>query len=222
MKLFFSAMPRLINLQWFEEISFIYEPFFDTPLGKLTVRQMSILGFFAVLAYGVSTLASDTTGKALLGGTVLVVGLALALQRVKTVPPERSILLMLSMPKPRKPKAASGKEDAEKKTDRLEAESLRIPVEDITSIPRVSVAGFLADPHTGRVLSRRGFQVFIGDEKVSEGVSKPDGSFAVYLKPSGYGQFELKIVPEGFSDAVQTIPVLIEPKGDGRVRRMRG
>ncbi len=151
-------MPRVIRTPWFEELGLLCEPFFDTPLGKLTLRQMLIVIAFGALAWGTASFASDAMLKLFLGGSTFIIGLAPAFQRVKTVTPEKSILLMLSTPKPTKPAPATH-----------EAKALNISAQDIQSIVPVRVVGVLKDPATGKSIQRRGFEVLVEDASYAKG-----------------------------------------------------
>ncbi|MCL4436349.1 MAG: hypothetical protein M1503_03165 [Thaumarchaeota archaeon] len=208
-------MPRVIRTLWFEELSFLREPFFDTPLGKLTFRQMLIIVTFGALAWGATSLAFDAMLKLLLGGSIFIVGLALAFQRVKTVTPEMCILLMLSsststklIPKPKPIPASPATESTSKP---LEAKALNISTQDIQSIVPVKVVGVLKNPATGRAIQRKGFEVLVEGKSYTKGSTDDEGFFTVYFIPESYGSFKVEVKPEGYTQVLETLVVNVQP-----------
>lgn len=203
-------MPRVIQTLWFEELSFLREPFFDTPLGKLTLRQMLIIVIFGTLAWGAASFAGDTMLKLFLGGSIFISGLAFTFQRVKTVTPEMSILLMLSSSTP-KPKTSGAALEAEVTSKLTEAKALNIPAQDIQSIVPVKVVGVLKDPATGRPIQRRGFEVLVEGKSYAKGSTDDEGFFTVYFLPESYGSIKVEVKPEGYTNALETLVVNVQP-----------
>jgi len=110
---------------WFEDIGLLNEPLFDSPFGRFTVRQVAILGIFALIAWIAQSFFQDLAWKV---GTVLFImffGGCLAFSRIKTVPVERSIALAFGIGKPRlrKPKKKRKAEPKPEKEKEREEEA---------------------------------------------------------------------------------------------------
>lgn len=210
-------MPRVIRTLWFEELGFLREPFFDTPIGKLTLRQMLIIIIFGALAWGAASFAGDAMLKLFLGGSIFIVGLALAFQKVKTVTPEMSILLMLSSASssssttPKLRSARAMRDDGEAASKPLDAKALNISAQDIQSIVPVKVVGVLKDPASGKPIQRKGFEVLVEGKSYTKGSTDDEGFFTVYFLPESYGSFKVEVKPEGYTQVLETLVVNVQP-----------
>lgn len=101
-------MVRVIQTLWFESIDVVSQPFIDTPIGYITLRQTAIFGVGAAASVAVFRAIPDGlidvfVKYALSAAPALVSALA-AFRRVKTYPPE-SYLFRLIFPKKRRAKA---------------------------------------------------------------------------------------------------------------------
>lgn len=205
-------MPRVIRTLWFEELGFLREPFFDTPLGKLTLRQMLIVVVFGALAWGAASFAGDDVMlKLFLGGSIFIVGLALAFQRVKTVTPEMSIILLMLSSSTPKPKRNRVTREVEVTSKPLEAKALNISTQDIQSIVPVKVVGVLKDPTSGKPIQRKGFEVLVEGKSYTKGSTDDEGFFTVYFLPESYGSFKVEVKPEGYTHVLETLVVNVQP-----------
>lgn len=102
-------MPRINNsVLWFDDMRFTNEGVFDTPFGRVSVRQLIILGVFALPAWIIFTGLEgvDMMLRVLAAGSIFLFGAILATWRVKTVPPERILLLALGFGR-REPRRAA-------------------------------------------------------------------------------------------------------------------
>jgi hypothetical protein len=208
-------LPRVVRTLWFEDVGLLNEPVFDTPLGRLTIRQTIALMAFALLAWTTTLFFEDLIFKVVVGGAVFLFGAVLFMHRVKTVPPERVVLLALGLGRkcPRKPMEARKAvrkglmgAPAPAKTVRVSAE-LDAPVK---------IVGVLRDPSTGRLLPERSFEVCVDGGPYSAGVTDEQGFFTVFFAPQRYGAYRVEVRPEGYAGPAQTLEVLVQPKGGVR------
>lgn len=110
-------MVRLVQTLWFETISVLSQPFIDTPIGMITVRQAIIVGVGAVLGYAIYRLVPsfiDPFVRIGIGIIPFALCLMTAAKKVKTVPPEQYLLLMLQ-PRARPGSRTKGKSEGENK-----------------------------------------------------------------------------------------------------------
>lgn len=209
----FSERYRTVQTLWFEDVGLLHEPVLDTPVGRLSLRQTFALLIFAVLAYAVTLFFTDIVSKAVVGGAVFVLGAAIFTHRVKTVPPERYILLALGVgrSKPGKPVEKlrrGGKRDriVEPSTT---VKSMRLSTELDTP---VKIVGVLRDPSTGELLAGRGFEFIVDGVRHSSGVTDDQGFFTVFFVPPRFGVYRVEVKPEGFAAASQMFEIHAEPK----------
>lgn len=206
-------MPRVIRTLCFEELSIAYQPLLDTPIGKLSLRQTAVLLIFAVLAFLVaSVVSSDLAIQLIVGGGILVVGVAVFGRKVKTLPPERLLLYMF----------VGSKQARRRKVVREEAAAEKLVAEKPLQIPNavnissdldtpVKLVGVLRDPQSGRPLPVKPYDVLVDGEKVFSGVTDENGFFTIYFTPGRYGVFNVEVRPEK-SVVSQKVPVQVVPK----------
>lgn len=203
---------------WFEDVGFLNEPMLDTPVGRLSIHQTIAVLVFGVLGWFTSFFFQDLVFKVAVGGGVFFAGAFLFTRRVKTVSPERHLLLMLGIGRSSKKRARKG---IRKKGGRGRYAESTVPVKPMVvsaslDMP-VKVVGVLRDPASGKLLPRRGFEINIGGKPHSAGITDEHGFFNVLFVPDHFGLFKVEVKPEGFADVVQQITVNVTPKGVGRI-----
>lgn len=214
-------MPR-INLRtlWFEDISFARQGMIDTPFGRMSARQLAGLGFFALLAwiaFQALSFVGDLVFQLIPAGLVFVAGAILFTWPVKTVPPERIILLALGIG--RKPlKKAPVKRKAERKAPvpREAAPTARVSKAQATVGEPFKIVGVLRDPRLGKPLANCGFEVFADGVSQYKGSTDEQGGFEVVYVPQYAGVLNIEVRPEGVVGAEQKVEVTVRgPSAEG-------
>jgi len=198
-----------VRTLWFEDVGFLHEPILDTPFGRYSVRQMVIILVFAFLSYVASLFFSDLLMKIVAAGSIFTFGAAaFAMRRIKTISPERHILLLLGVGrvKPRRAAAAEGK--AVKKAG---APPVKSVVVSTTLESPVKIVGVLRDPVHKKYLPEKNFDVYIDGRFHYSGVTDEQGFFTVFFVPDRYGPFSIIVKPEGLAEALN-ITVNVKPK----------
>lgn len=219
---------------WFENIGLFNEPLFDSPVGRFTVRQIVILGFFALIAWIVQGFLQDFTLK--IGAVLFVMffGGYLAFSRIKTVPVEKSIALALGIGKPmrkvlkRKAKPKKRKKKKEEKVEEKVEETMKIDMKTgkviVLAKPSrvvnvsasldepVRVATVVRDKVTGEPLANRSFTVYVEDKEHSSGVTDQDGGFVTYITAKRFGRVRVDIFVEGYREPVDSFILNMKPR----------
>lgn len=138
-------MPRVIRTLWFEDVGLLNEPVFDTPLGRLTIRQTTALIAFALLAWMTTLFFEDFIYKVVTAGAVFLFGAVLFIHRVKTVPPERIILLAFGLGRKRSRKPIEARKAVRKGPIKAPASAKTVKVSAELDAP-VKIVGVLRDP----------------------------------------------------------------------------
>jgi len=207
-------LPR--SALWFDDIRFLHEGIFDTPFGRLSIRQMLILGLFGLIAWivfsTVHPMVGDIVVSGISAGAIMMVGVVLASWRIKTVPIERSILLALGIgrkhPKKRKEAPAKKKKAAER------AAKPAPPVKSskmhgVVGEP-MKIVGVLRDPQTGAALAQRGFSVIVDGRLRYRDATDEQGAFEIVYLPEHPGLVRVEIQPDGVA-AAEKIELMIAP-----------
>jgi len=213
-------MPRVVQQTlWFEDVSIVHQPVIDTPLGRLSLRQMAGLGLSALLGYLASLLLADLIFKVAAGAIAFLPGAIIVMQPVRTVAPERYLLLMfgLGVLKPRRAKPGrAGKGKGGVKAEPVKGEVKVMRVSATLEAP-IKIVGVLRDPSTGELLAERGFDFLVDGEYHSSGVTDEEGFFTVFFAPKRYGVYRVEVRPEGYAGSAQEFEVHVEPKGGVKV-----
>ena len=218
-----EGLPR-INLRtlWFEDIGFANQPTIDTPFGRLSVRQLAGLGFFALLAWIVFqafSFLSDVFMKIIPAGAVFLVGAVIFTWRVKTVHPERMILLALGLGKKgrRRPKRPEERTEAGKGAMKAPAKraapTARVMKAQATVGEPFKIVGVLRDPRLGKPLPHRNFEVFADGVSLYKGSTDEQGGFEVVYIPQHPGVVRIEVRPDGIVGAEQGVEVTVRGGG---------
>jgi hypothetical protein len=199
---------------WFEEVSLIHEPLLDTPIGRLTLRQTAALILFALSAWMASLLFTDVIFKLFVGGAVFTLGAVIFTHKVKTVPPERCILLALGIgrARPRKPVKMKKRIEGGGRSTMAPTPLKKMRVSAMLDAP-IKVVGVLKDPSNGKLLPHRGFEFIVDGVRHSSGVTDEQGFFTVFFAPQRFGVYRVEVRPDGYAGATQTFMVQVEAKG---------
>jgi len=219
-------LPR-INLRtlWFEDVGLMNQPLIDTPFGRLTTRQAAGMGLFALLAwltFSALGFVGDIFLRALMAFLVFMAGAVIFMWRVKTVPPERTILLALGIGKRRKgplrPAKGKAPRRAEEKAVVKAPAAVKVSKAQATVGEPFKVVGVLRDPSLGTPLANRSFDVFVDGQLRFKGVTDEDGAFEVVYVPENVGVLRIEVRPEGYVGAGQSIEVTVSGQTMGERR----
>lgn len=209
-------MPR-INLRtlWFEDIGMARQPLIDTPLGRVSFRQLAGLGLFALLAwivYQALGFIGDMVFQLIPAGLVFLAGAVIFTWPVKTVPPERMILLALGLGK--KPVKKGGKrvkvKGVAKKGAPPEAPAaIKVIKAQATVGEPFKVVGVLRDPKFGKPLAKCNFEVFVDGVSKYKSATDEQGYFEAVYVPEYAGVVKIVVKPEGVVGAEQSIEVTV-------------
>jgi hypothetical protein len=208
---------RVVRTLWFEDISFWNEPLFDTPVGRLTIRQTVMIMAFAGLSWFFSTFLADIMFKIAIGSGIFFIGLYLALQKVKTIPPEKYLLAVIFGKGKISVRASKGEirvaeTELPEMPETLRTRNVKFEVPLELETP-VKIVGVLRDPSTGQSLVEKSFTVFIDGERYSAGVTDDQGFFTLYFAPTTYGSHRVEVRPEGYAGTAEIFEVEVKPKG---------
>ncbi len=207
-------MPQVIRSLWFEEISFIHEKFFDTPIGKLTVRQVAIVFVFGVSAWAAFNSIGDDMLKVAVTSLLVILALAFAFQRIKTLTPEQSMMFALFAPK-----TSTGRTKKNTKTPistlpvvagQQGSETFDISVLDtgdnIQDGQIQKLVVLVRDPQTGNPLPNRGCEILVDSESIGRRLTDEEGFLTIPFVPKqGINTIEVK--PEGYAAIVKNVTV---------------
>ena len=211
-------MPEVIRSLWFEEISFIHEKFFDTPVGKLTVRQVAIVFVFGISAWAAFNSIGDDMLKVAVTSLLVILGLAFAFQRIKTLTPEQSMVFALFAPKTGTAGTGRTKKNAKMPLSALPvntgqqqaSETFDISVLDAGDntqdgqIQKLVV--LVRDPQTGNPLPNRGCEILVDSESIGRRLTDEEGFLTIPFVPKqGINTIEVK--PEGYAAIVKNVTV---------------
>jgi len=207
-------LPKInTSVLWFDDINLINEGIFDTPFGRISIRQTLILGLFGLIAWLIFTttqpMVSDTVISGISAGAIMIVGVIIASWRIKTVPIERSILLALGVGRKahKKGRAAPAKKPPQpaKPTQPIKASKMH----GVVGEP-MKIVGVLRDPQTGAALAQRGFSVIVDGRLRYKDATDEQGAFEVVFLPEHPGLVRIEIQPEGVA-AAEKIELTIAP-----------
>lgn len=212
-------MPR-INLRtlWFEDIGFARQGMIDTPFGRVSARQLGGIGFFALLAWIVFQalgFVGDLVLRLAPAGLILLAGVVIFTWPVKTVPPERMILLALGIGRKRLKKTAV-KRKAEKKAPASRASpAAKVSKAQATVGEPFKIVGVLREPRLGKPLANCNFEVFVDGAPQYKGVTDEQGCFEVVYIPQYAGVLNIEVRPEGVVGAEQRVEVTVRGPAEG-------
>lgn len=214
-------MPR-INLRtlWFENIGFVNQSLLDTPFGRLSARQAVGIGLFALLAwltFEAFGFVGDILYRAIPAFAVFLVGVVFFSWRVKTVPPERILLLALGIGR-KSPKRRAEKPKAGKEPRRVAPKAVNVSKAQATVGEPFKVVGIMREPSLGVPLPNRNFDVIVDGAPFYKGVTDEQGGFEVVYIPENPGVVRIEVRPEGYADVSQSIEVTVSGQtiGGGR------
>lgn len=213
-------MPEVIRSLWFEEISFIHEKFFDTPIGKLTVRQVAIVFVFGISAWAVFNSVGDDILKVAVTSLLVILGLAFAFQRIKTLTPEQSMMFALFAPR-----SAAGGSGRKKKNAKMPISTLPVnpeqegsetidismldPGGDIHDAQMQKLVVLVRDPQTGSPLPNKGCEIMVEGKSIGRRLTDEEGFLTIPLAPKP-GINTIEVRPEGYAAIVKNVTIDVQ------------
>jgi len=208
-------LPKInTSVLWFDDIKLVNEGIFDTPFGRISVRQLIILGFFGLIAWFVFSAVHPTTGdivvSGLSAGAIMAAGAIVASWRIKTVPIEKSILLALGIGKKRLKKKRAAPAKRAKPIEPPKPTPVKTSkMHGVVGEP-MKIVGVLRDPQTGIALAQRGFSVIVDGRLRYRDVTDEQGAFEVVYLPEHPGLVRIEVQPDGVA-AAEKIELTIAP-----------
>jgi len=150
---------------------------------------------------------SDIIFRALPAVVVFFAGAALFTWPVKTIPPERTILLALGIGR----KSPRRKTEKVKKKAPTKAPAPTVKVSKAQAVvgEPLKIVGTLRDPSLGTPLANKSFEVYADGTLFYRGVTDEQGGFAVVFIPQDVGIVKITVKPEGVVGAEQSIEVAV-------------
>jgi len=218
-------MPR-VNLRtlWFEDIGLVNQPLIDTPFGRLTVRQAAGIGFFALLAwltFSALGFVEDLALRAVPAVLIFAAGAVVFSWRIKTVPPEKILILALGLGRKRGRKPAKQKATWEKGAEKVAPKApvtVKVTKAQATVGEPFKVVGVLREPSLGTPLANRNFDVLIDGVLRYKGTTDEQGGFEVVYIPESVGLVRIEVRPEGYAGVSQSIEVAVRGQAVGGAR----
>jgi hypothetical protein len=218
-------MPR-VNLRtlWFEDIGLVNQPLIDTPFGRLTVRQAAGIGFFALLAwltFSALGFVEDLVFRAVPAVLIFVAGAVVFSWRIKTVPPEKILILALGLGRKRGRKPAKQKAAREKVAEKVAPKApvtVKVTKAQATVGEPFKVVGVLREPSFGTPLANRNFDVIVDGALRYKGTTDEQGGFEVVYIPESVGLVRIEVRPEGYAGVSQSIEVTVRGQAVGGAR----
>lgn len=224
-------MPEVIRSLRFEEIGFIHEKFFDTPIGKLTVRQVATVFVFGISAWVAFNSVGDDMLKVAVTSLLVILGLTFAFQRIKTLTPEQSVMFALfakrinvgsarkneknAAPPFSTPSASAGQGGTE--TFDISMLDAGDDIHDNQMQKRVVL---VRDPQTGSPLPNKGCEILVDGKSAGKRLTDEEGFLTIPFVPEKPDINTIEVKPEGYAAIVKSITVdvqLPQPRQGGRL-----
>jgi hypothetical protein len=191
-------------------------------MGRLSLRQAVGVGLFALLAwlsFMAFSFVEDLFFRAVPSVLIFAFGALIFFWRVKTVPPERILLLALGIgKKTRLPKKAVKAEKGAKAVKaKAEVAPLRVQKAQAVVGEPFKVVGVLRDPQFGKPLSNRNFEVLVDGTQLYRGTTDEQGGFEAIYIPEFPGVVRVEVRPEGYVGAAQAVEVTVRGQPGGGV-----
>lgn len=172
------------------------QPLFSFPfIGDLSVRQLLVVSAFIIP----SLLLTMSSGLGFAETVIILLvagftGLGLAKKPVKSVLPEKQLLLFIT--DRYRPKAVRvSRRVVEKRVPRA-PETVEIVARDSTRIPTVKIVGVLRDP-LGSPLAGQELEVYVNGRLYSRVKTGSSGEYTIYYSPEGPGLYDVEIRLQG-------------------------
>ena len=186
-------MPREVRVLAVEDRPWWMQPLFSFPfIGDLSVRQLLVVMVFILPVIIACTAVGLGFLETLVSTLVtLFIGLAVAKKPVKSVLPEKQLLILISGRYKPQVKTKRIKDITRRSTAEV-PETVEVVARDSSKIPTVKVVGVLRDP-LGNPVSGEELEVFVNGRLYSRIKTGSSGEYTVYYTPDGPGMYEIEI-----------------------------
>ncbi len=186
-------MPREVRVLAVEDRPWWMQPLFSFPfIGDLSVRQLLVVMVFILPVITVCAILGLGFLETLVSTLVtLFIGLAVAKKPVKSVLPEKQLLILISGRYKPQVKTKRIKDITRRSTAEV-PETVEVVARDSSKIPTVKVVGVLRDP-LGNPVSGEELEVFVNGRLYSRIKTGSSGEYTVYYTPDGPGMYEIEI-----------------------------
>lgn len=198
-------------------------------MGKLTVRQVVIVFVFGISAWAAFNSVGDDMLKVAITSLLVILGLAFAFQRIKTLTPEQSMMFALfakriDVGSARKESAVPPFSTPSASAGQGGTETFDISVLDAgddthdTQIQKLVV--LVRDPTTGSPLPNKGCEILVDGKSAGKRLTDEEGFLTIPFVPEKPGINTIEVKPEGYAAIVKSITVdvqLPQPRQGGRL-----
>ena len=191
-------MPREVRVLAVEDKPWWMQPLFCFPfIGDLSVRQLLIVMLFIIPVIALSIITDlgfmETFAFSLI---MLFIGLGIAKKPVKSVHPEKQLLVFLTGRYKPRILARSAKTVVERKHIAEVPETVEVVARDSSRIPTVKIVGILRDPFGNPIVNQE-LEVHVNGRLHTRVITGSSGEYTVYYTPDGPGLYEIEIKLSG-------------------------
>ena len=187
-------MPREVRVLAVEDRPWWLQPLFSFPfIGDLSARQLIIIMLFilpAVISAFALRLGFLETLTLLF--IMLFAGLGVAKKPVRSVLPEKQLLILLTGKYRPRIRVKNVKMVIEKRHVAEVPETVEVVARDLSRIPTVKIVGVLRDP-LGNPVSGKELEIYVNGRLYSRIKTGSSGEYTVYYTPDGPGLYEIEV-----------------------------
>lgn len=211
---------KVIQTLWFESISILNQPFIDTPMGMITLRQFLLISIGMIISYSsYKIIPFNMEFKIGFGIIFFIFFLAISIKKIKTIPPEQYLLILLKSKKQKQDNNSQILfiEDIPKEIKKV-LNTFIPPIKSISVVMNndgsVIINEILKNPKTNTPLLNTKFYALI-DNKVFISKSNEKGAYSIKFYPNNIGSYHMLIAVRGFDIPVDSILVNVRGSNNG-------
>lgn len=211
---------KVIQTLWFESISILNQPFIDTPIGMITLRQFLIISIGIITSYiSYKIIPFDIEFKISFGIIFFIFFLIIAMKKIKTILPEQYLLILLRSKRKKQDKNSQILfiEDIPKEIKKVLSTFIP-PIKSISVVMNndgsVIINDILKNPKTNTPLLNTKFYALINN-KIFISKSNEKGVYSIKFYPNNIGSYHMLIAVKGFDIPVDSILVNIRGNNNG-------
>ncbi len=213
-------MVKVIQTLWFESISILNQPFIDTPMGMITLRQFLLISIGIITSYiSYKIIPFDIEFKISFGIIFFIFFLIIAMKKIKTILPEQYLLILLRSKRKKQDKNSQILfiEDIPKEIKKVLSTFIP-PIKSISVVMNndgsVIINDILKNPKTNTPLLNTKFYALINN-KIFISKSNEKGVYSIKFYPNNIGSYHMLIAVKGFDIPVDSILVNIRGNNNG-------
>jgi hypothetical protein len=215
-------MVKVVQTLWFESISIFNQPFIDTPIGIMTLRQFLLIVFGIIISYfSYKIIPFNMEIKIGLSIIPLLFFLLISMKKVKTIPLEQYAIILLKLKRQRKKQYNNSQmlliEDVPREIKKVLSKFIP-PNKSISVVMNndgsVTISEILKNPKTKVPLLNTKFYALI-DNKIFISKSNEKGVYSIKFYPSGIGSYHMLIAVKGFDTPIDSILINVRGNNNG-------